>query len=94
MLITKKKIEKLEMIPYIWYPMIFKNQLKALLDLKSEINIISQVFTHQLGIKIRKTNIKASKIDGIILKIHRIVVFTFSILDKDDKNKILEKSFL
>ena len=40
----RKKEEKLEWISCIQYLVIFKNQTEALIDLKSKINIMSQVF--------------------------------------------------
>ena len=49
---TKKTKELLEQIPSIWYFITFKDQIEALLDSKSEINSISQVFDHQLGFTI------------------------------------------
>ena len=58
MLVTKKK-EELERVPCIWYLVIFKDQTKTLLDLGSKINAISQVFAHQLGLIIQKTNVEA-----------------------------------
>ncbi len=63
-----EKIEELERIPYISYPMTFKDQTKVLLDLGSEVNTMSQAFALQLGFKIRKTNVRAQKIDGTTLK--------------------------
>ena len=56
---TGKKEEKLERVPYIWYPITFKDQTEALLDSKSEVNAMSQVFAHQLGFKSWKINIRA-----------------------------------
>lgn len=53
----RKKKEELEWVPCIWNLITFKDQTKALLDLKSKVNKMSQVFTLQLGFKIRKTNI-------------------------------------
>ncbi len=47
-----------------------------------------------MGFKIRKTNIKAQKIDGTTLEIYGIVVSTFSVLDKDGRERFIEKSFL
>ena len=92
---TDKKTEKeLEWVPYIWYSVTFKDQTKALLDLGNEVNAISPVFTFQLGLKIWKTNVKAQKIDSITLETYRIVVTTFSILDKNSREKFFEKSFL
>ncbi len=55
---------------------------------------MSQAFAHQLGLKIRKTNVRAQKIDGTTLKTYGIVVSTFSILDKDGRERFFEESFL
>lgn len=52
-----EKMEKWEQVPCIWYTVTFKDQTEALLDSKSEVNIISQVFAYQLGLKICKTNV-------------------------------------
>ena len=43
MLMSKKK-EELEWVQYIRYFLTFKDQTKVLLDLKSKVNIMSQVF--------------------------------------------------
>ncbi len=43
-LLTDKKTEELERVPYIRYPVIFKNQTEALLNSGSEINEMSQAF--------------------------------------------------
>ena len=93
-MIDKKTKEKLEQIPYIQYLMIFKNQIKTLLDSKNKVNAISQVYAHQLGFKTRKTNIRAHKIDNTTLKTYEIIVFIFSVLDKDGKERFFEESFL
>lgn len=74
--------------------MTVKNPNKALLNLQSEINIMSWVFASQLGLNIQKTNIGAQKIDDIILKTDKMVVSTFSFIDKDGREMFLEKSFL
>ncbi len=93
--ITEKKTEEeLERIPCIRYPVTFKDQTEALLDSKSEINLINQTFASQLGLKIRKTNVRAQKIDGIILKTDGRVGSTLSESDNDGKEKIFIESFL
>ncbi len=51
-LMIEKMEEELERISCIWYSVIFKDQTKALLDLESKVNAISQAFAHQLGLKI------------------------------------------
>ena len=55
---------------------------------------MTQAFASQLNSKIQKTNIKAQKIGNTTLEIYKIVVSTFSILDKDDKERFFERSFL
>lgn len=40
----RKTKEELKSISCIWYFVIFKDQIKALLDSKSEINIMNQTF--------------------------------------------------
>ncbi len=94
MSMNEKTEEKLERISCIWYPITFKDQTKALLNSKSKINAISQTFAQQLGLKICKTNIGAQKIDSTTLKTYKIVVFIFSVSDKDDRKRFFEESFL
>ncbi len=90
----KKTEEELERVPCIRYPVTFKDQTKALLDSGSEVNAISQAFAHQLGLKTRKTNVGAQKIDGTTLETYRMVVTTFSVSDKDGRERFFEASFL
>ncbi len=54
-----KKTEELERVPCIRYPVTFTDQTEALLDSGSEVNAMSQAFAQQLGLKVRKTNIRA-----------------------------------
>ena len=55
---------------------------------------MSRVFAHQLSLTIWKTNIKTQKINGTTLETYEIVVSTFSILDKDGRERFFEESFL
>ncbi len=44
-LMTEKKTEEeLEQISCIWYPVIFKDKIEALLDSKNKVNAINQAF--------------------------------------------------
>ncbi len=61
---------------------------------ESEINAMSQAFAHQLGLKIRKTNIGAQNIDGTTLETYTMIVSIFSMSDKDDREMFFEESFL
>ncbi len=55
---------------------------------------MNQAFAHQLGLKICKTNIGAQKIDNTTLETNGIVVSTFSMSNKDNRERFFEKSFL
>ncbi len=93
--ITDKKTKELEWVPYIQYPVnCKKDQIEVLLNSKSEVNAMSQAFTQQLGLKIRKTNVGAQKIDGTTLETYGMVVSTFSVSDKDGRERFFEKSLL
>ncbi len=89
-----EKMEELEWVPCIQYPVIFKAQTETLLDSGSKVNAMSQTFAQQLGLKIRKTNIGAQKIDGTTLETYEIVVSIFSVSDKDGRERFFEESFL
>ena len=52
-----EKTEELEQVSCIWYSVIFKDCTEPLLDSKSKINVISQAFAFQLGLKIQKNTI-------------------------------------
>ncbi len=91
---TDKKTEEQERVTCIWYPVTFKDQTEALLDSRSEVNAITQVFAQLLGLKIRKTNVQAQKIDGTTLETYGMVVSTFSESDKDGRERFFEESFL
>ncbi len=87
-------MEKLERVPCIWYSVTFKDQIKTLLDLGSEVNTMNQAFTQQLDLKICKTNVRAQKIDGTILETYGIIVSIFSMSDKDGRERVVEERFL
>ena len=97
MLMTgKKKEEELEWVLYIWYLVTLKDedQTKALLDSKSKVNVMNLAFASEIGLKIWKTNVGAQKIDGTTLKSYEMIVSTFSLLDKDNRERFFEESFL
>ena len=89
-----KKEEELEWVSCIWYLVIFKDQIEALLDSERKVNVMSQVFVYQLDLKIWKTNVKVQTIDGTTLETYKIVISTFSIWNKDNKERFFEESFL
>ena len=90
----KKKEEELERVPCIWYPITLKDRTEALHNLGTELNVMNPMFTFKLGLRFRKTNVRAQKIDGITPETNAIVVSTFSLLDKDGQERFFEESFL
>ncbi len=55
---------------------------------------MNQAFAQKLGLKIRKTNVGAQKIDGTILETYGMVVSNFSVSDKNGRERFFEESFL
>ena len=97
-LVTSTRKEVLERVSYIHYPVQFKNlsetQVQALINSRSEVNAIYPTFAKQLGLPIGPTNIRAQKINSTILDTHGIVVAAFSVVDKANRVKLFEETFL
>ena len=91
--------EALECISYIHYAVWFKKvtnktQMQALIDSKSEVNVIHLSFAKQLGLPIRSTAIGAQKIDSTTLNIYEIIVAAFLIMNKANRVRFFEKTSL
>ena len=71
-----------------------ETQVQALIDLRSEINAIHPSFAKQLGLLIRPTDVEAQKIDGTALNTHEIVAAALSVVDKANRVRFFEKTFL
>lgn len=83
MIETNKENVVLEKILYIHYPIWFrKNEVCALIDFKSKVNIITLAYASKLGFKTHFTNFKAQKIDDSIFKTFKMVWIYFQIEDK------------
>ncbi len=96
MLMTEKMEEtkELERIPCNRYPVIFKYQIKALLNSGKKVNAMSQVLTHQLGLKIWEANVEAQKIDDTTWETYEIVVSIFSMSDKNSRKRFFVESIV
>ena len=82
-------------VPCIHYPVQFQEeQVRALLDSGSKVNVMSLADTKKLGLKIWKTNVRAQKIDGLALKTFGMVIADFQVEDKGDKFTFFQKAFL
>ena len=51
-------------------------------------------YTWKLGLKIRKTNVGAQKIDGSALEIFAMVIADFQIEDKASSSRFFQETFL
>ena len=68
--------------------------MQALINSRSEVNAIHLTFAKQLGLPIRSIDVGAQKIDGTTLDTHGMVVAAFSVVDKADRIRFFEETFL
>ena len=95
--VTGAREEALERVPCIRYPVQFKKDktpVQALIDSGSEVNAIHPSFVKQLGLSIRPTDVGAQKIDGTTLDTHGMVVAAFSVVDRANRVRFFEETFL
>ena len=95
--ITDTSDKEVVIVPCIHYLVQFQEsqeQVRALLDNGSEFNAMSPAYSKKLGLKTRKTNIGAQKIDGSTLKTFRMVIADFQIDDKGGRPRFFQETFL
>ena len=68
--------------------------MQALIDSGSEVYAMHLSFAKQLGLLIRPTDIGAQKIDGSMLDTHGMVVAAFSVVNKANRVRFFEETFL
>ena len=81
---TGPRTETLDCVPCIHYPAQFKKdtaEVLALIDSGSEVNAIAPAYAKKLGLRVRKTNVGAQKIDGSTLKTYDMVIAGFQVQD-------------
>ena len=80
----------LERVPYIWYPIQFrqkqdkdeKKNIRALIDLRSEVNAIHPAYATKLGLHAKKIDVGTQEIDGSHLDSFEIVIADCSVKNK------------
>ena len=80
--ITGPRTKALNRVSCIHYPVQFKKdttEVQALIDLGSEVNIIAPTYAKKLGLRVRKTDVGAQKIDGSTLKTYNMVITSFQV---------------
>ena len=80
------KIRILDKVSCICYPVQFRKDksedVLALLDFRSEVNVMTLAYATNLGLKVRVTNVGAQKIDGSLLATYSMVIASFQVVDK------------
>lgn len=91
---NNEKIE-LEKIPSIYYLIrVYWDKIWALLDSRSEVNIINLDYAQKLCFYIQKPSIEVQKIDGFVLVTFKIVIVNSQIEDKLGRPRFFQKFFL
>ena len=82
-------------VPCIYYPVRFQEeQVRALLNSGSKVNAMNSDYARKLGLKIRRTNVEAQKIDGSALETFGMVIADFQVEDKASKPRFFQEIFL
>ena len=77
-------------VPYIHYLIWFQKgqgQVKALLNSGNKVNVMRSAYVKRLGLKARKTNVGAQKIDGSALETFEMVIANFQMEDKGGRSR-------
>ena len=65
-----------------------------MINSRSEVNAIYLTFAKQLGLFVRPTDVRAQKIDGTMLDTYGMLVAALSVMDKVNRVKFIEETFL
>ena len=85
---SKENYVTLERVLCIHYPLRFQKEtagVRALINSSSEVNAITPAYAAKLGLKIRKTDIRAQKIDSSTLDTFEMILASFQIKNKLDR---------
>ena len=87
----------LDRVPCIHFPVQFqkdKEVIKAVINSGSKINAMTTAYTSKLGFWVQKTDVRAQKIDGSLLRTFGIVIAGFLVEDKLDRARFFQESLL
>ena len=97
---TSKDAHKmiLDRVPCIHYPMQFRKNkgatIQALIDSGSKVNTMTPAYAKKPSLQVRKTNVRAQKIDGSLLRTFGMVIAGFQVEDKLGRARSFQESFL
>ena len=89
----------LDRVPCIHYPVQFRKDkegatIRALIDSGSEVNAMTPAYAKQLGLRTRRTDVGAQKIDGSLLATYGMVIAAFQVKDKLGRARFSQETFL
>ena len=89
----------LDRVPCIYYPVQFQKDKKriivwVLIDSDSKINTMTPAYAKQLGLRTQRTDVRAQKIDGLLLATYKIVIAAFQVKDKLGRAQFFQETFL
>ena len=93
---TNKEVT-LERVPCIHYPLRFRKDtvgVRALVDSDSEVNAMTPVYAAKLGLQVRRTDIRAQRIDSSTLETFGMVLADFQVEDKLGRARFFQETFL
>ena len=94
----KKDEVVLERVPCIYYLLHFRkdkeNKVQVLINLGSEINAMTPAYASKLSLRVRRTDVRAQKIDGSTFKTFGIVLASFQVEDKLKRARFFQEIFL
>ena len=97
-LTQKEKKVILDQVLCIHYPIQFRIDkgatIQALINSGSKVNTMTSAYTKQLGLRTRKTDVGAQKIDELSLNTFGMVVASFQVEDKLGRAQFFQESFV
>ena len=87
----------LDRVPCIHYQVQFrkdKETIRALIDSGSEVNAMTPAYAKKLGLRTRRTDVGAQKIDGSSLDTFGMVIAGFQVIDKLGRARFFQETFL
>ena len=87
----------LDWVPCVYYLVQFRKDkeiIQALIDSSSNINTITPAYIKKLGLRTRKIDAGAQKIDGSNLDMFEMVITGFQIVNKQGRAWFFQETFL
>ena len=97
---ASKKVPEvvLDWVLCIHHPVQFRKDkeetIRALINAGSEVNVMTPAYAKKLGLRTRKTDVGAQKIDGSSLDTFGMVIAGFQVIDKLGRARFFQETFL